>query len=354
MAIDCDDIIIYYNRAQGLIDNLTPAETLGRKERDVYGLPEFSPGIMRTCQKMKRPILGFMCTYYTLKNPSKIIPGAFWTFPLFDQTRELTGSICFTIATEDYGGIPKSVIWPDYLPLTRPSKVIIGENQALVKTVNVAINMADSPSPILVTGETGVGKELVDRLVHEHSPRAAQPFLPINCAAIPLQLLEGLLFGTTRGSFTGALDRPGLFEEANGGTVYLDEIDSMPMELQPKLLRLLQEMRVSRLGSSREMALDVRIIGSIGSTAKEALELGRIRPDLFYRLAVIVLHVPPLRERLDDLDELINYFVAKYNQQLRRKVIGFDEQVINWFGLKEEDIWISNNGKTIRKETTFR
>jgi arginine utilization regulatory protein len=171
----------------------------------------------------------------------------------------------------------------------------------------------------------------VARLAHEHSSRSALPFLPINCAAIPLQLLEGLLFGTTKGSFTGALDRPGLFEEANGGTVYLDEIDSMPMELQPKLLRLLQEMRVSRLGSSREMALDVRIIGSIGSTAQEALEQGRIRPDLFYRLAVIVLHVPPLRERLNDLDELINYFVAKYNQQLRRKVVGFDDQVIGWF-----------------------
>ncbi|MDR1487529.1 MAG: sigma 54-interacting transcriptional regulator [Deltaproteobacteria bacterium] len=332
MAIDCNNTIIYFNRAQGIIDNLTASEVLGRKERDVYGLPDFSPGVMRTCQKMKRPILGFMCTYYTTKNPSRIISGAFWTFPLFDAHNTITGSVCFTIPTAELtAGLPKSVIWPEFLPLTRPSKVIIGENHVLTKTINVAKNLADSPSPILISGETGVGKELVARLVHEHSPRANLPFLPINCAAIPLQLLEGLLFGTTKGSFTGAVDRAGLFEDANGGTVYLDEIDSMPMELQPKLLRLLQEMKVSRLGSSKEIKLDVRIVSSIGSTSQEALELGKIRPDLFYRLAVIVLHVPPLRERLDDLDELINFFVAKYNQQLKRKVVGFDDQVLGWF-----------------------
>jgi arginine utilization regulatory protein len=332
MAVDRDDLIVYYNKAQGRLENLTPEEALGRKERDVYGVPDFSPGIMRTCRRMNRPILGFMCTYYTRKDPARIIEGAFWAFPLHDGAGGVTGSLCFTInvGSMEVGRL-KSVVWPEYLPITQPSSEIIGSNQAVAKALHLAKSKADSPSPVLITGETGVGKELVARLVHSHSSRSAMPFMPINCAAIPAQLLEGLIFGTTRGSFTGAVDRPGLFEEANGGTVYLDEIDSMPMELQPKMLRLLQGMRVTRLGSAKEIGLDVKIVSSIACSATEALLLNRMRPDLFYRLAVIVLHIPPLRERLDDLDELLSFFVAKYNQQLRQKVVGFDDQVMAWF-----------------------
>jgi arginine utilization regulatory protein len=325
-------VIIYYNKAQGRLEHLAPEEALGRKERDVYGVPDFSPGIMRTCRRMDRPILGFMCTYYTRKDPSRIIEGAFWAFPLHDLSGGVVGSLCFTInvGAVEVGRL-KSVVWPEYLPLTQPSKEIVGSNPAVAKALFLARNKADSPSPVLITGETGVGKELVARLVHAQSARSGMPFMPINCAAIPSQLLEGLIFGTTRGSFTGAVDRPGLFEEANGGTVYLDEIDSMPMELQPKMLRLLQETRVFRLGSSKEIELDVKVVSSIGCSATDALLLNKLRPDLFYRLAVIVLHIPPLRERLDDLDELISFFIAKYNQQLRQKVVCFDDRVMSWF-----------------------
>ena len=332
MAVNTEGIIIYYNRIHAKLDHLTQQEVLGRPEREVFGFPDFSPGIMRACQKMKRPILGFMCPYYTTKNPERIILGAYWVFPLFGEDKKIAGSICFTmpITDNDTPVEVKHLMWPDYMPVSKSPKKIIGDNKQLNKALALARNKADSPSAVLISGETGTGKELFARLIHDSSRRSDKPFMAINCSAIPGHLLEGLLFGTTKGSFTGALDRPGLFEEAAGGTVYLDEIDSMPMELQPKLLRVLQEMKVTRLGSAREIKLDVKLISSIGTPIQEVLVREKMRPDLFYRLAVIVINVPPLRERLDDLDELLNYFIAKYNKQLNKKVVSFDPQTKKW------------------------
>jgi arginine utilization regulatory protein len=187
---------------------------------------------------------------------------------------------------------------------------------------------AESPSPILITGETGTGKEMIARLIHEKSSRVNKPFLALNCAAIPATLIESLLMGTTKGSFTGAIDRPGIFEDANGGTVYLDEIDSMPLELQPKLLRILQEMTLSRLGSNQQRQLNFKLVSSIAHPPVNVIEKQLLRPDLFYRLAVIVVSLPPLRDRLDDLDDLINYFIYKYNTILSRKVVNIDHELL--------------------------
>lgn len=332
MAVDTEGSITYYNRAHARLDRLTQEEVLGRPEREVFGFPDFSPGIMRACQKMKRPILGFMCPYYTTKNPGRIITGAYWVFPLFGEDRKTLGSICFTmpIGDDDAPVEARRLMWPELMPVSKSPKKIIGDNPQLVKALNQAKSRAGSPSAVLISGETGAGKELFARLIHDSSPRSQKPFMAINCSALPGHLLEGLLFGTAKGSFTGALDRAGLFEEANGGTVYLDEIDSMPMELQPKLLRVLQEMKVTRLGAAGEIRLDVKLISSIGTPIQEVLAREKMRPDLFYRLAVIVINVPPLRERLDDLDELLNYFIAKYNKQLAKKVVGFDSETKRW------------------------
>jgi len=332
MAVNTEGVIIYYNRAHAKLDGLTQEEVLGRPEREVFGFPDFSPGIMRTCQKMKRPILGFMCPYYTTKNPERLITGAYWVFPLFGEDNNTLGSICFTMPIGD-NNVPataKHLMWPELMPVSKAPKKIIGDNRQLAKALSLAKTTAGSPSAVLISGETGTGKEFFARLIHDSSRRAHKPFMAINCSAIPGHLLEGLLFGTAKGSFTGALDRAGLFEVANGGTVYLDEIDSMPMGLQPKLLRVLQEMKVTRLGAASEIKLDVKLVSSIGTPVQELLAREKMRPDLFYRLAVIIINVPPLRERLDDLDELLNYFIAKYNKQLTKKVVGFDPQTKRW------------------------
>ena len=332
MAVNNEGTITYYNKSHAKLDQLTQKEVLGRQEAEVFGFPDVSPGIMRTCQKMKRPILGFMCPYYTTKNPARLITGAYWVFPLFGYDRQVTGSVCFTMQLTDKQSAvdSKQLMWPEYMPLSKINQKIVGDDKVLVKARHLAKSRANSPSAVLISGETGTGKELFARLIHESSNRSSKPFIPINCAAIPGHLLEGLLFGTTKGSFTGSVDRAGLFEEANGGTIYLDEIDSMPMELQPKLLRILQEMKVSRLGSSKEMKLDVKLISSIGTPIHDVMVKEKMRADLFYRLAVIVINVPPLRERLNDLDVLLNYFIAKYNKQLGKMVVNFDSQAIKW------------------------
>ncbi len=332
MAMNTEGVIIYYNRAHAKIDHLKPQEVLGRPEASIYSYADFHSGIMRSCQKMGRPILGFTGSYATLKEPKRIIQGTYWVFPLTNSDKKIAGSICFTmpIADEHNPAPVKHLMWPDLMTASKTPKKIIGENEQLVKAINVGKSKANSPSAVLISGETGTGKELFAKLIHESSTRAKKPFLPVNCAAIPAQLLEGLLFGTTKGSFTGAVDRPGLFEEANGDTIYLDEIDSMPMDLQPKLLRVLQEMQIKRLGSARDIKLDVKIISSIGTPIQEVLTREKMRPDLFYRLAVIVINLPPLRERLDDLDELVNYFIAKYNKLLHKKVLHFDAEMKKW------------------------
>lgn len=333
MAINTEGTIIYYNRAHAKIDNLQPHEVLGRPESSVYSYMDFNSGIMRSCQKMGRPILGFTGPYSTFKNQNRIIHGTYWVFPLTNSEKKIIGSICLTIPIDsERNPVPakKQLMWPDLMPASKAPRHIIGENSQLLKAINGAKSRANSPSAVLISGETGTGKELFAKLIHESSDRAQKPFLPVNCAAIPAQLLEGILFGTSKGSFTGAVDKAGLFEEANGGTIYLDEIDSMPMELQPKLLRVLQEMQIKRLGSTRDIKLDVKVISSIGTPIHEVMVKEKMRPDLFYRLAVIVINLPPLRERLDDLDELVNYFIAKYNKLLRKKVLHFDAETKKW------------------------
>src|SRR5699024_9800 len=154
---------------------------------------------------------------------------------------------------------------------------------------------ATTNSPVLVSGETGTGKELIVQSIHQASPRKKMPFIAQNCAAIPSSLLESILFGTVKGSYTGAMDRQGLFELANGGTLFLDEINSMPLDMQAKLLRVLENGRVRRVGDTKEYMLDVRIITAMNEPAEKCLKEKTLRSDLYYRLNVIHLHVPPLR-----------------------------------------------------------
>ncbi|MCA1786392.1 MAG: sigma 54-interacting transcriptional regulator, partial [Desulfobacteraceae bacterium] len=182
-----------------------------------------------------------------------------------------------------------------------------------------------------ISGETGTGKELFAQSIHNHSPRKKKPFIPVNCAAIPENLLEGILFGTSRGSFTGAIDKPGLFEQANGGTIFLDELDAMPLTLQAKLLRVIQEKKVRKLGSLKETDLDVKILSSVGQPPLKTIQNGSLRMDLFYRMGVVSILLPPLRERKGEFDALIRYFITKYNQALKEKVTSISPRVAELF-----------------------
>jgi transcriptional regulator with PAS, ATPase and Fis domain len=174
---------------------------------------------------------------------------------------------------------------------------------------------------VLITGESGTGKEVVARAIHRMSPRSEGSFIAINCAAIPEQLLESELFGHIKGAFTGATaDHPGLFELTDGGTLLLDEIADLPQALQAKLLRVLEEGEVRRLGAREQRKIDVRVLAATGRSMEEAIEQGEFRSDLYYRLNVVRLHIPPLRERPEDIPELLTHFARQMAQRLGRPV----------------------------------
>ncbi|MBM4362517.1 MAG: sigma-54-dependent Fis family transcriptional regulator [Deltaproteobacteria bacterium] len=196
--------------------------------------------------------------------------------------------------------------------------------QELFRTI---AKVADYKTTVLITGESGVGKELVARALHRRSSRKAGPFVAVNCGAIPENLLESELFGHKRGAFTDAVaDRRGLFEDASGGTLFLDEIGELPLQLQVKLLRVLEDETIRRLGETRDVRVDVRILAATHRDLVAETKAGRFREDLFYRLNVLHMHVPPLRDRREDVPLLVDYFIARNNARLRSQVVGVESE----------------------------
>ena len=208
---------------------------------------------------------------------------------------------------------------------------IVGENKSIIKLKALARKAAEGDASVLISGDTGTGKELFVHSIHNGSKRRHNPFVTQNCAALPSGLLEGILFGTTKGGFTGAEDRPGLFELANGGTLFLDEINSMPLELQSKLLRVLQDGNVRRVGGTSTINVDIRIIAATNIYPEEAVQNHQLRKDLYYRLNVINFQIPSLKDRKDDIEILTKHFINKYNEKLNKKVIGVTREVLDIF-----------------------
>ncbi|SES89052.1 sigma-54 interaction domain-containing protein [Anaerobranca gottschalkii] len=208
---------------------------------------------------------------------------------------------------------------------------IIGESEKLKKIIEYGKRAAKTDSSVLIYGETGTGKELFAQSIHYASKRKNKPFIAQNCAALPESLLEGILFGTVKGSFTGAVDRPGLLQQADGGTLLLDEINSMGLDLQAKLLRVLQDKKVRPIGGTKEIPVDVRIIATTNTEPGESVRNNKIRQDLYYRLAVVNIEIPPLRERRSDIILLTKYFIDKYKKQFNIKDVKISKEVMNLF-----------------------
>ena len=331
---DISGKIIFFNTTQGRIDDVAPKDAIGRRILDIYQLAEDTSPIMR-CLASGAPIINETLVYRTrLGRVSNIL---FSVFPLY-KNGILIGAINFS---KEYQLLEKVIlsrsssadaVQKRSLNGTRFSfKDIIASDPKMRNAIRIARMSAGSPSPIMISGETGTGKELFAQSIHNHSPRKKKPFIPLNCAAIPENLLEGILFGTSRGSFTGAIDKPGLFEQANGGTIFLDELDAMPLTLQAKLLRVIQEKKVRKLGSLKEIDLDVKILSSVGQPPLKIIQNGALRMDLFYRMGVVSILLPSLRERTGELDTLIRHFIAKYNQALKENVKTISPRVAQLF-----------------------
>ncbi|MFQ5649315.1 MAG: sigma-54-dependent transcriptional regulator [bacterium] len=211
----------------------------------------------------------------------------------------------------------------------KPYNTIIGKSQALKDVLAMVERVAPLTSTVLITGESGTGKELIARALHNKSPRIDKRFVPINCAAIPETLVESELFGHIKGSFTGAMrDKSGLFKVADGGTIFLDEIVSVPLNLQVKLLRAIEQKEILAVGSTEPEIIDVRIIAATNKNLATQVEKGHFREDLYYRLNVVGITIPPLKERIEDIPELMSHYIQVYNAQLSKQVRGVDDNVL--------------------------
>lgn len=344
IIIDIHTEVIYYNKAQGLIDDISPDEALGRTVMDLYRVGDNTSFPSLHCLFSRTPLRNYTCFYRT--HLGKMVNSIHNIFPLFNG-QELLGCICFI---SDYSGIssqlrPRPQALPrkgksagdeadEKSPKTQAGYVfedIITANARMQTLIEEARRSADTPSPVMIFGETGTGKEMLAQSIHNYSSRRNRPFMALNCTAIPENLLEGLLFGTTKGAFTGALDKPGAMELANGGTLFLDEINSMPMGLQSKILRAVQEQRIRRVGAASETPVNLKIISATNIHPKVAVTNGDLRPDLLYRLAVVMLGIPPLRERREDIAFLIDHFLIKLNKKLGKKIEKVGPQVMSAF-----------------------
>lgn len=209
---------------------------------------------------------------------------------------------------------------------------LVGASPAFTKVLEIIERVAPLISTVLITGESGTGKELVARAIHRKSPRTNNKFIPVNCGAIPENLVESELFGYMKGAFTGAArDKSGLFKAAEGGTIFLDEVVSIPLNLQVKLLRAIEQKEILPVGGTQPEIVDVRIVAATNKNLAEEVQKGYFREDLYYRLNVIDILIPPLRERVDDIPELVNHFLRIYNAQLSKKIHGVDEAVLQSF-----------------------
>jgi arginine utilization regulatory protein len=332
LITDRTGTVIFYNPTMAAIDELDPIDVLGKKIVEIYDLTDDSSMIMR-CLKDRQPIVDRPLLYRTRRG--KVANTIHTVFPLLRHGR-LEGAICLV---REYNLLEETI---SSVSLPRPKQVlpnetqfdfdsIVGSNIDFLRAVNSARMAAKTPSPVMLSGETGTGKELFAQAIHNESERKNHRYTAVNCAAIPENLLEGLLFGTTSGAFTGARNKSGLFERASGGTLFLDELNAMATSLQAKILRVIQERKVRPLGSLRETEIDIKIISSVNKDPHAAIAENNLRPDLFYRLGVVYIHIPPLRERKEDIELLARHFLAKHSRALNRKVTDISSDVLAVF-----------------------
>ena len=326
--VNKDGITLVYNEAMERIEGFNEGQVVGKHLLDVFPGWTKENSTLLSAINSKKPVVKQKQNYINLRG--KLITTTNITFPIFDGN-QVVGAVevskNFTNVSnmsEQILKLQEKLIKPQ--TLGKKSVVhynfnsLIGGNKKFLEAIKYAKRASQSSSSVLIEGETGTGKELFAQSIHSASIRKDKPFIAQNCAALPENLLEGILFGTSKGSFTGALDRAGLFEQANGGTILLDEINSMSSTLQAKLLRVLQESYVRRIGGNKDIYVDIRIICTTNESLEELVSTKMFRKDLYYRLNVINIRIPTLRERPDDLHILCDYFIRMFNQKLKKDV----------------------------------
>lgn len=326
-VVDSDGRTIFYNKKMSDIEGMKRKDVLEKNIHEVFSFHKNGYSTLLEVLDKGRKISNVRQSYFN--NTGQEITTINNTYPI-EQNNVLIGAMEIARdVTKIEKMIQDNILNKGDAKFTFAS--IIGNNKDFLEVIEASKRATRTSSSILIVGETGTGKELFAQSIHNGSSRSSKPYISQNCAAIPESLMEGILFGTKKGAFTGAIDRPGLFEQADGGTLLLDEINSLEPSLQAKLLRVLQEKTVRRIGDTKDLLVDVRIIATINEDPIDAITNGRLRKDLFYRLSVVPLFIPPLRERKEDIQELIPFFIEKYNQLFGMNVVGIDNQLLESF-----------------------
>ncbi|WP_279390815.1 sigma 54-interacting transcriptional regulator [Alkalihalobacillus sp. LMS39] len=326
-VINANGETVIYNSKMMDIESLSKEDVLHKHFLDVFTFEEGETSTLLDVLREKRPRKNVKQTYFNHKG--KEITTVNHTFPIFYED-ELIGAIEIAKDVTNLERlIRENIKQKGNTTFTFDS--IIGKSHSIREVIEHTKRATRTPSSVLIVGETGTGKELFAQSIHNGSERSSAPFISQNCAAIPDTLIESILFGTKKGAFTGSLERPGLFEEAEGGTLFLDEINSLSPMLQAKLLRAIQEKVIRRVGDTIDRKVNVRIVSTINEDPIEAIANGRLRKDLYYRLSVVSIFVPPLRERKEDIPLLASHFIKKYNHLFQMNVQQLHPDVMHLF-----------------------
>lgn len=317
--------IQYYVNHRQDINDLDEKDIIGKHVLEVYtSLNEETSSIIRVL-RTGIPIANEYQEFTNYKG--QIVHAINTTLPIFDKDK-LIGAV--DVSSYERQGI--SLLLKENIKNNNQNKLynlddIKSVSPKMLSLKNNISKISDTDSSVLIYGETGTGKELVAQSIFTSSNRKNKRFISQNCAAIPSTLLESILFGTVKGSFTGSMSKPGLFELADGGVLFLDEINSMELSIQPKILKAIEEKKITRVGGEAPIDINVKVISAINEDPIKCIKEKKIREDLFYRLSVVQLNIPPLRDRMEDIDGLIKYFISTFNIKMSKNIADIDDEV---------------------------
>ncbi|WP_432666348.1 sigma 54-interacting transcriptional regulator [Wukongibacter baidiensis] len=336
--VDKEGYILYYNNYDDITNRIGKEEVIGMHLLEVYPWLTRETSTLLKVIDTGEPIINH--SQVIKVSDDFVVNSINSAFPLKNKSG-IIGGVVVSINLDKYNTKSKKMKVDD-LRLSLNAKYsfddIITQNQEIIDIKNKLKKAAKKDSNIFLYGETGTGKELFAHSIHNWSNRYDKPFIAQNCAAIPESIAESILFGTTKGSFTGAVNKKGIFEMADGGTIFLDEINSMSIDLQVKLLRAIEEKSIRKIGDDKSISVDVRIIASTNEGIDDLIKQGKFRSDLFYRINVVNAKILPLRDRKEDVDYLCKYFINQYNRAFKENVKGIEAKAktllnkYNWPG----------------------
>ena len=327
-AVDKEGIIRYYFNYRPNINPLSAEDALNKHVLDVFPSLDAQSSTLLTVLRTGEPILNYFQEYDNCIGVR--INAINTTMPLTDANGQLIGAIDVSVyITNEHDRLSIVMNKPANPANLFTASDIITKDEHMIQLKDNLLKIASTNSSVLIYGETGTVKELFAQSIHSASKRKDGPFIVQNCSAIPNTLLESIFFGTVKGSYTGAESRKGLFELADSGTLFLDEINSMDINMQSKILRVLEEKKVRRIGCEKDVAFDVRIISAVNEKPEVVLNQGKVRTDLYYRLSPVQITIPPLRERKSDIPFLTDYFINYFNKTMHRNILGITEDALD-------------------------